>query len=116
MNDNDTFDMFSEYPNRPGWKRQETSAEAAEAVAKKAPVLRARCLAEISAASNGLTGNELAERLGWDITSVRPRISELLRLGRVRKRMDGDRPARRSTPSGCSALVWEAVEQMERAA
>lgn len=98
-------DLFDEYPARPGWKREETSALAAEAIAEKAPILRARCLAEIAAAPAGMTGNELADKLGWDITSVRPRISELRRMGKVRKR-EGD-GARRPTPSGCSAIVWE---------
>lgn len=110
MND----DLFSQYPDRPGWKRQETSALAAEAVADKAPILRARVLREIAAAPAGLTANEVADRLGWDICSVRPRVTELAdpRHGRkVEKRSGPDgRPIRRSTPSGCSALVWFAVE------
>lgn len=103
--DNLDFD-FAQYPARPGWKREETSALAAEAVADAAPILRARCLAEIAAAPLGLTGNELADRLGWDITSVRPRITELAKLGKVRKRTAEEGEHRRPTPSGCSALVW----------
>lgn len=105
MMDRGTLDMFAEYPHSPGWKKRETSAEAAAAVAPRASALRARCLAEVAAAPRGLTGNELAERLGWDICSVRPRLTELDRLGKIRN--SGER---RKTPSGCSAIVWVVVE------
>lgn len=119
-----TDDLFPQYPDRPGWKRQETSALAAEAVAHKAPILRARVLRTIAAAPRGMTAHEVAETLGWDITSVRPRITELHdpRVGpgrEVEKRAGPDgKPLRRPTPSGCSALVWFAVEAepMARAA
>ncbi len=105
-------DLFAQYPNRPGWKREATSAEAAEAVAHKAPRLRARVFQLIAAAPAGMTGNEIAEALGWDITSVRPRLTELhAKEQKIEKRAGPDgRPCRRSTPSGCSALVWFAVD------
>lgn len=114
MTNDNGDDLFSMYPERPGWKKQETSALAAEAVASKAPVLRKRCLDAVAASPAGMTGNELVDALGWDICSVRPRLTELNRLGHIRKRMDGDKESRRSTPSGCSAIVWEAVPADEQ--
>lgn len=113
MSDN-MGDLFSVYPNHPGWKRQETSALAAQAVAAKAPVLRAKCLEAIEARRDlGATGNELAEILGWDICSIRPRLTELARLDKIH-----NTGRRRSTPSGCSAIVWAAgaPQPMEAAA
>lgn len=103
MNDNANFDI---YPNRPGWKGQETSALAAEFIAETAPILRARCLKAFEAAPMGLTGNELAEALKHDVMSVRPRISELLRMGKVR-----NSGIRRPTGSGCTAIVWVVADE-----
>lgn len=91
------------YPNAPGWKDAGTARDAARAVAPTANVLRDRCLRSIEAAPNGLTPHELAELLDWDVCSIRPRITELSRLGKVRK------AGRRPTPSGCSSYVWAAT-------
>lgn len=95
-------DLFA-YPDDPGFKARETSAAAAEAMADTAPILRARCLATLER-SNGLTADEVAGRLGASILSVRPRISELTRLGKVRDCGD-----RRQNASGRRAIVWAAV-------
>lgn len=103
-------DELAEYPHRPGWTREATAAEAAAFIAPKAPALRAKCLAAIRAAPRGLTGNELAEKLGWDITSVRPRLTELARLEKIMKH------GRRPTPSGCSAIVWVPITALKVAA
>jgi predicted ArsR family transcriptional regulator len=99
----DLFD-FAEYPQRPGWKRQDTSAEAAEAVASAAPILRARCLAALER-SDGLTADELAERIGFPILSVRPRVSELVNMGKVARKAG----VRRQSSSGHSSAVWVVV-------
>jgi predicted ArsR family transcriptional regulator len=96
-------DLFT-YPDHPGSKARDTAAQAAEEMAEMAPILRARCLAVLER-SNGLTADEVAGRLGLSILSVRPRISELTRLGKVRD--SGDR--RRNT-SGKRAIVWAAVQ------
>ncbi|MFY9350509.1 MAG: hypothetical protein WBL20_19250 [Sphingobium sp.] len=95
-------DLFT-YPNVPGAKARDTSFEAAEQVAPRAPILRARCL-EVLEHSNGLTADEVAGRLGLSILSVRPRITELARDGKVR-----DSGARRNNVSGKRAIVWMAV-------
>jgi len=95
-------DLFN-YPDGPGFKARGTSASAAEEMAETAPVLRARAL-RILESSMGLTADEVAGRMGASILSVRPRISELTRLGKVR-----DSGERRRNASGKSAIVWAAV-------
>ena len=100
-----TDDLFSQYPERPGWKRQETSALAAEAMAPKAPILRARCLDTIKAADGGLSADDVAARLEVSILSIRPRVSELAKQGKIRK-VAG---ARGRTESGNTATLWEAA-------
>jgi len=96
-------DLFA-YPNVPGFKARDTSADAASAAKETAPILRARCLAVLER-SNGLTADEVAGRLGASILSVRPRITELTHLGKIR-----DTGSRRSNASGKSAIVWMAVQ------
>lgn len=95
-------DLFT-YPNTPGAQDRETSRAAAEAVAERAPQLRARALAVIER-SKGLTADEVAGRLGLSILSIRPRLTELSRLGKVR-----DSGARRKNASGRNAIVWAPI-------
>lgn len=95
-------DLFG-YPHTPGAKARDTSFQAAEETADKAPVIRARCL-KVLEHSNGLTADEVAGRLGLSILSVRPRITELARDGKVRD--SGDR---RHNASGKRAIVWAPV-------
>ena len=95
-------DLF-QYPHHPGHKARDTAAKAAADAAETAPQLRARCLAVLER-SNGLTADEVAGRLGLSILSVRPRLSELARLGKAR-----DSGARRRNVSGKRAIVWAAV-------
>lgn len=95
-------DLFT-YPNHPGAQDRETSRAAADAVAERAPQLRARALAVVER-SNGLTADEVAGRLGLSILSIRPRMTELARLQKVR-----DSGARRPNASGRNAIVWMPV-------
>lgn len=95
-------DLFG-YPTHPGSKRRETSHDAAEAIADRAPLLRSRALAVLER-SNGLTADEVAGKLGMSILSIRPRITELARAGKVRD--SGDR---RTNASGRKAIVWSPV-------
>jgi hypothetical protein len=90
------------YPESPGWKEWGTSREAAPR-AEDAARLRERVL-EVLWKEGGMTADQVAERLRLDALSVRPRVSELLRLGRVRR--SGER---RRTRLGKSAAVVEAV-------
>ena len=96
--------MNSTYPLTPGFKteRPETSRRAAESVAGRAEDLRNKSLAVVSVRPS--TADEVADALGEDRLSVRPRMTELLRLGKVE-----DSGERRKNASGRSAAVWRAV-------
>jgi predicted ArsR family transcriptional regulator len=65
--------------------------------------MRERVL-EVLWTKGGMTADQVAERLRLDALSVRPRVSELLRLGLVRR--SGER---RRTRLGKLAAVVEAV-------
>jgi hypothetical protein len=91
----------SRYPKAPGYKERDTSRKAADSIKESAPLLRGRCLAAIARAPTGLTADEVAEKIGETVLSVRPRVTELLRDGKVR-----DSGQRRKNDSGRSAKVW----------
>ncbi|WP_242183133.1 hypothetical protein [Sphingomonas sp. CARO-RG-8B-R24-01] len=95
-------DLFS-YPSGPGAQATDTSRAAADAVAPTAGMLRDRALGIVER-SNGLTADEVAGRLGLSILSIRPRLTELARLGKVR-----DSGSRRKNVSGRFAIVWAPV-------
>lgn len=102
------IDMFGQpaaYPETPGARRRDTSEDAAAAVAKRAPTLRALCLQAIVDANHigGLTADEVAAQLRRHVLSIRPRICELNALGRV-----ADSGMRRTNASGKRAIVWRA--------
>lgn len=94
------------YPDVPGWKteRPETSRRAALAVAGRVAVLRERVLAEFDAGE--WTADEVAERLGESVLSVRPRVSELAKADPPRLEDVGKR---RRNASGHGAAVWRKV-------
>jgi hypothetical protein len=99
-----TFDLF-DYPHSPGHGRGRftvTSAKGAETIAPVAPTLRNRCLALVREAPNGITAGEAAKALEWDLCSVRPRFTELLRMHKVRD--SGDR---RKSRTRCPEIVWK---------
>jgi len=82
----------------------DTSREAAERVrptlaARQDAVLR--CLRR----RGPLTGEEIADALGWETYRVLPRLTELSKMGRVRKTS-----VRRTNRSGSRATVWKAVK------
>jgi predicted ArsR family transcriptional regulator len=95
-------DLFC-YPSTPGAQDRDTSRAAADEIAPTAPLLRAQALAVLER-SNGLTADEVAGRLGLSILSIRPRLTELARLGKVR-----DGGGRRKNKSGRKAIVWVPV-------
>lgn len=96
-------DLFR-YPDAPGARDRDTSQAAADAIAPTAATLRAKSLAVLER-SNGLTADQVAGRLGLSILSIRPRLTELSRLGKVR-----DTGERRPNASGKNAIVWAAVQ------
>lgn len=95
-------DLFR-YPHAPGAQDRDTSRAAAEGASRTAPVLRQMAL-DVLERSNGLTADEVAGRLGMSILSIRPRITELSRLNKVR-----DGGERRRNRSGKLAIVWVPV-------
>ena len=94
-----TQPVFGElYPSAAGWKRTDTSQEAAASI--DAAGLRARVATWLQA--NGpATADEAASALGIDRLAIRPRFSEL----RARHEIY-DTGARRGNVSGKRAIVW----------
>ena len=88
------------YPNQPGYKVSGTSEDAAAAIAEHAPTLRQRVLDIF--ATREWTADEAAEHLGESVLSVRPRLSELNRMGLIVQTGH-----RRINNSGMSANVWK---------
>jgi hypothetical protein len=92
-------DLFS-YPHAPGFKeRNGTSEEAARVMRGSAEILRVRVFAAVQRADG--TADEIADRLGESVLSVRPRISELARMNLIERTGE-----RRHNASGMSAHVW----------
>ena len=99
----DQMEMFRPggYPGEPGFKRRDTSRQAAREVASAAGTLRARVAAAL--AGEDMTADEAAAVMGKDILSIRPRLSELAAAGRIY-----DTGLRRPNASGKNAIVWRA--------
>lgn len=89
------------YPASPGYKVEGPSKDAAIAMIPVAGTLRDRVFSAIERASNGLTTDECADRLGETVLSIRPRFTELAAKGEIE-----DTGLRRKNASGRSATVW----------
>ena len=87
------------YPQAPGFKKRETSRQAAEGLVLSVANLRDLVLAEIRRRPG--TADDIAKRLKIDRLSIRPRLSELSNLGMV-----FDTGAREENASGKKAIVW----------
>jgi hypothetical protein len=70
-------------------------------VAADASLLRQQCLNVLGRHPGGLTADEVAAALGESVLSIRPRMSELRRLGEI-----ADTGDRRRNASGHTAAVW----------
>jgi len=93
------------YPIVPGYKVPGPSKDAAHVMQERAPALRARVLAELTRAyPDGLSAEEIAERLNTNKWRISPRISELHVSGEVQQTGE-----RRKNHSGSSANCWRAV-------
>lgn len=93
------------YPEAPGHKEKGgTSKEAAKKVEKsgRAATLRTSVLAQYL--RGDWTADEVAENLGESVLSIRPRVSELLAAGKLRKTRE-----RRKNASGSSAAVYSYI-------
>lgn len=89
------------YPITPGFKAPGTS----EYAANTTDAVTLRELAYQSLRKSDKTADEVAADLGIDRLAIRPRITELVRLGRVRKT-----EITRRNASGKPATVWRAVQ------
>lgn len=111
----DDMDLFSaavRYPNRAGFKEKGgTSQEAAAAIEAKgrAATLRAKVLGAFELGWQG-TADELAFNLGESILSIRPRVTELHKQGRLERS-----GVRHVNESGAYAHVWRLTTATRRA-
>lgn len=97
----DLFDWPDKYPHQPGHRRKATSKAGADSVRAKAPTLRDKVLSLLTLSD--YTADECAAELGESILSIRPRLSELSRLGKIY-----DSGLTRANASGVKAIVWRA--------
>lgn len=93
-----------EYPMVPGCKTSTPDTSKAAAVAMEDAAGTLRKAVEGLLSVNELTADECADMLGQSVLSVRPRLSELRKVGRIEPT-----GARRRNDSGCSASVWRIV-------
>lgn len=94
------------YPDTPGHNFRDTSKEAAERIAPKAPALRLRILGELQVrASFGATCDELEQAFGLSHQTVSARLRE---MNLAKSIYDSEK--RRPTRSGRNAIVWFAKE------
>lgn len=94
--------MLATYPQHPGSKTNGPSQEAASRIAPKAPNLRDQAVAIFKQHHRlGLTADEMAFLLNVSILSIRPRFSELVRLGLIE-----DSGERRKNEFGSNVTVW----------
>lgn len=102
--------MSDRYPYEAGHYDVDTSIGAAEIINDKLPQLQASVVAVVLAAGErGVTADEIAAHLGWERHRVRPRTSELRRMGRI-----GDSGRRRPSDLGVASIVWAAREYLDR--
>ena len=99
-------DQLSEpltYPDAPGFKEKGGASE--DAAKRLAPALKknqTEALNALHRAGKPLTADELAEFLGKTIVSIRPRVSELRRLGLIVSTGE-----RRASSFGQASTVWK---------
>lgn len=94
--------IVPKYPAVPGSRRTDTSRNASILAREKAEWLRPKCHAALKL--KPMTADELADEIGEHFINVRPRCSELRRLGKVR-----DTGLRRANNFGNPQIVWEAT-------
>lgn len=103
-------EVGTDYPDIPGHRGVDTSAEAAEEMASRLGRLQQLALSSITnAGAIGLTTNELADMLELPREAIQPRTSELRRKGLI-----VDSCMRRFNANGKRAIVWTAPEHRRR--
>lgn len=95
-----------DYPSSPRFKCRSTSSDAARRITPHASTLRDRVYDFLKANHPAaFTADEVADRLGASILSVRPRVTELRRVDLIEPTAE-----RRKNKSGMSARCWRAKE------
>ena len=94
---------FTIYPQLSGSMPRDTSEAAAEAIRECAATLRAKALDAIS--RQPATADEVADQVGASILAMRPRVTELAKMGQIE-----DSGERRKNASGRSAIVWRTIK------
>lgn len=93
------------YPHSPGFREPTTSRDAAKVTAGRATSLRERVFEAIRrSGSAGLTADQAASALAETVLSIRPRVAELAKTGRLVRTGE-----RRPNESGLKAAAWRAV-------
>lgn len=91
------------YPRAVGYKTDTPETSRTAAHSTDARSLRLAVERELRKGGNK-TADEIAATLGQSMLAIRPRCSELLRLGKIR-----DSGQRRPNASGKNAAAWEIV-------
>lgn len=89
------------YPVNPGWKVEGTSRLAADAVKPRAASLRDQVLALLK--RDAMTADECASALSETVLSIRPRLSELVKVDAIY-----DTGLTSKNASGIKATIWRA--------
>lgn len=93
------IDQTDKYPQSPGYKRRDTSKQAAEDMKPSAETLRQKVYDLLTRLE--LSADQAAYILEEDKLSIRPRCSELAKMGRIE-----DSGKRSLNKSGKKAVVW----------
>jgi predicted ArsR family transcriptional regulator len=99
----DMFEDYGRYPRIAGFKARDTAEAAARAITPRAPRLQQLVIDQLLLYGPA-TADEIADNMRVDRLSIRPRLSELARLGKVR-----DSGQRHKNASGKAAVVWTLV-------
>lgn len=95
---------MSGYPAEPGQRDLFTSAAAARRIAPDAARFRAMVLNRFR--QGDWTADEIAADLGISILTVRPRVTELKKLGHIEPT-----GGRRTNPGGSTVRVWRITDK-----
>ncbi|RJE82970.1 helix-turn-helix domain-containing protein [Paracoccus onubensis] len=89
-----------------GWKGQLSSMAAADHAASRTHILRHKIIRLMIAIGSPLTADEIAKVMNLSVLTVRPRISELAKAGKL-----VDSGKRGTNASGRSAVRWRVSDQ-----
>lgn len=92
--------MSDTYPDSPGFKEPTTSLEAARGLQARANSLRRKALVLLKG-FGPMTPDELARLMCKTVLAIRPRVTELARMGLIERTGE-----RRKNVSGMSAHVY----------